>query len=101
MPSLAKPQIISSLQHMGVFHWLPWGLLCVLGRGSSCLPREEVWTWGPAWPPLAPRALTANQTLQGRGSSYLVQGQGLSGWDPQQRSRWRLFPTPDLHPGGR
>lgn len=77
MPSLAEPPppITSSLQ---VFHWLSRGPLCVLGWESFCLPGEEVWSQGPTWPPLNPHALTANQALQGKGSSYLAQGEGAS-----------------------
>lgn len=66
MPSSAKPQIISSLQHMRVFHWLPWGLLCVLGRGSSCLPREEV-DLGPCLAFTCPSGSDSKPDFAGKG----------------------------------
>lgn len=95
---LPPPQI----RHILVSHQLPLGGPVYFGV------KELLPSWagsvesGPTLPPFIPQILTANQTLQGKDSSYLVHGEGAKWpWSLRNVADGGSLPTPNLHPSRR
>lgn len=96
------PDQAPSFLHILVSHQFPLGGPVYFGV------KERLPSWagsvvsGPTLPPFIPQILTANQTLQGKDSSYLVHGEGAKWpWSLRNVADGGSLPTPNLHPSRR